>query len=196
MISTVINLLEKKHVGGNKNIFVIRHCEAEGQPKQAPLTNNGQKQANTLGSFLADYNIDRIISSPFVRAIESAKPLSNQTNIDIEIDKRLSERILSPKNLPDWLEKLERTFVDLDLTFNGGESSRKAMERIVNVVDDIRNIPLKTTAIFTHGNIMSLLIKHFDNTFGFTEWKKLTNPDVFLLTFHNDTVNIKRIWKP
>jgi len=177
-----------------KKIFVVRHCEAEGQPKKSPLTLNGQKQADVLGSFLANFNIERIIASPFVRAIQSAKPLSHITNIDIEIDERLSERILSTYDLPDWLIKLAATYDDLDLTFDGGESSRIAMERIVNVVNDIQKNTYKRTAIITHGNIMSLLLKYYDDSYGFAEWRKLTNPDVFVLTFNNDNVTIEQIW--
>ena len=48
-------------------------------------------------------------------------------NLEVEIDERLSERMLSSVSLSDWLEKLEATFYDLDLKFEGGESSKEAM---------------------------------------------------------------------
>lgn len=34
-------------------------------------------------------------------------------NIDIEVDERLSERILSARDLSDWYEKLQATFTDM-----------------------------------------------------------------------------------
>ncbi|MED3785805.1 histidine phosphatase family protein [Peribacillus frigoritolerans] len=64
----------------------------------------GYKQAIYLSEFFSNPKIDRIISSPFLRAIQSVEPISEETNIKIEIDERLSERTLSTTDLPDWLE--------------------------------------------------------------------------------------------
>lgn len=58
-------------------------------------------------------------------------------NIDIEVDERLSERILSARDLSDWYEKLQATFTDMTIRFDGGESNEEAMTPIVNVVEEI-----------------------------------------------------------
>lgn len=34
-----------------KRIYVIRHCEAQGQSSNAPLTERGQEQAKRLATF-------------------------------------------------------------------------------------------------------------------------------------------------
>lgn len=43
-----------------KNIYIVRHCEATGQPAASPLTKNGFAQANDLADFLQKMNIERI----------------------------------------------------------------------------------------------------------------------------------------
>lgn len=177
-----------------KQVFVVRHCEAEGQPDQAPLTQNGMIQAEHLSDFLSDFNIERIVSSPYLRAIQSAKPFSKRTNLNIEIDQRLMERVLSTNHLPDWYDKLKQTFVDYDLTFPGGESSRIAMKRMIAVLNDIQANTYSRTVIFTHGNILALLLNYYNENFGFETWAKMTNPDVFLLTFKVKDICIQRIW--
>lgn len=45
-----------------KRIYVIRHCEAEGQPKEAQLTEKGSQQAADLAEFFSDVKINRIIT--------------------------------------------------------------------------------------------------------------------------------------
>ncbi|MEH7391073.1 hypothetical protein [Bacillus sp. JJ1474] len=65
------------------------------------------------------------------------EPLAKRLNIEIELDRKLTERILSSENLPDWLEKLKTTFANMELKFEGGESSQAATERIVEVVEGI-----------------------------------------------------------
>ena len=80
-----------------KKIIVIRHCSATGQKRDAELTFAGKDQANTLATFLLEnqLQIDHIISSPFVRAIDSIRPYAIQANLSIQEDERLAERILS-----------------------------------------------------------------------------------------------------
>ena len=53
------------------------------------------------------------------------------------------------------------------------------MNRIVNVVDEVFKSETENTIIVTHGNLMSLLLKNYDNSFDFDCWKNLSNPDVF-----------------
>ena len=178
-----------------KHIYIVRHCEAQGQPSESPLTEKGFAQAETLSDFLLNTKIDRIISSPFLRAIQSVEPLSKGTNIEIELDERLTERLLSTLDLPDWPEKLKETFDNLELKFEGGESSKEAMYRIVSVVEEIFQCEAKNTVIVTHGNLMSLLLKHYDHSFGFDSWKRLSNPDVFVLSNSNNEVQMKRLWR-
>lgn len=177
------------------HLYIVRHCEATGQAPDADLTTKGMEQAVTLANFFVSYDIDRIVSSPFVRARKSIAPLADRLNLEIEIDNRLSERVLSTAILSDWYERLQATFDDMDLSFEGGESSNVAMLRGVSVIQDIVNNPKKNTVIVTHGGLMTLMLKHFDPDFGFTQWEKLTNPDVFRLII-NDKTRVERIWRP
>ncbi|MFF2879281.1 histidine phosphatase family protein [Gottfriedia sp. NPDC057991] len=178
-----------------KEIYIIRHYEAEGQPYEANLTKRGLIQANHLADFFSKIKIDQIISSPFLRAIQSIKPTSNEKKIDIVLEERLSERKLSSIDLPDWLEKLKATFEDMDLKFDGGESSQEATNRAISVIDEIIKSENQITIVVTHGNLMSLILKQFNKEFGFENWKKLSNPDLYLLKFKNNEFDFERLWQ-
>lgn len=155
----------------------------------------GVIQAIELADFLASLEIDRIISRPFLRAVQSMEPFAKNQNLKIEVEPLLSERVLSLHSLPDWLKKLKATFEDMELKYDGGESSKEAMNRIVNVIEDILASDTRRTMIATHGNIMSLLLNYYDKRFGFDQWKKLSNPDIYRLIIVNKDVSIERIWK-
>ncbi|WP_371925962.1 histidine phosphatase family protein [Halobacillus sp. A5] len=152
------------------------------------LPKKGFKQARELADFFYEVKVDRIISSPFVRAIQTVKPLADKVNLDIEVSKLLSERTLSNKNMSDWLEKQKSTYVDLNIRYEGGETSREAMNRIVSVIEDVIKTEPQNTIIVTDGNIMSLLLMYYDDNFGFEEWTNLSNPDVFELNLENNQV--------
>lgn len=178
-----------------KHIYVIRHCEAEGQSPDASLTEQGFLQAEVLAEFFADKKIDRIITSPFLRAMQTIEPLSKRGNITVEIDERLSERILSSSDLLDWYEKLRATFTDMELKFEGGESSNEAMERIVNAVEETFKSESEHIIIVSHGNIITLLLKNYHNDVDFQFWTQLRNPDVFRLSIKNHEMTLERIWE-
>ncbi|MFF2753582.1 histidine phosphatase family protein [Psychrobacillus sp. NPDC058041] len=178
-----------------KHIYIIRHCQAEGQEANASLTERGYNQAVLLAEFLSNIKADRIISSPFLRALESIEPFAKSKSVDVQIDDRLAERVLSSLSMPDWLDKLNETFSNMELKLKGGESSVEAQKRILEVINEILTSDLENTIIVTHGNIMSLLLKYYDNNFGFELWKSLRNPDVFLLQFTNNTCSIERVWE-
>lgn len=181
-------------VSKKQEIYVVRHCEATGQASDCPLTEKGQLQANDLTKFFEGIHIDKIISSHFTRAIHSIEPLANQLDIEITVENNLSERVLSSDNLPGWLDCLEKTFDDFNLTYLGGESNNEAMGRAKSVLEKIFKEENKAVLVVTHGNLMTLILRSFNEQFGFEEWKNLTNPDVFKITLGNEPM-VERVWK-
>jgi 2,3-bisphosphoglycerate-dependent phosphoglycerate mutase len=164
-----------------KRIYLVRHCKAAGQEPDAPLVDEGFKQAKHLADYLSEMAIEYLISSPFKRAVDSIRPLSERIGIPIEFDERLRERVLSSVSLDNWMDCLEQTYLDDDLKFEGGESSKEAAARGIQVIEELLRRPEHTGLIVTHGGLLSLIIRQFI-MFGFDDWKNLTNPDVFLLT--------------
>lgn len=177
----------------NQMLYLVRHCQATGQEPDAPLTERGKQQAIVLANWLGAVSIERIISSPFVRAYQSVVPLSERLGLTIEVDERLVERVLSPVPLDDWRQKLAETFVDLDLSFQGGESSRMAMMRGVEVIHQVIDQTARSVVIVTHGNLMTLILKYFDEQFGYAEWESLQNPDVYCVKFGSDDIRVEHI---
>ncbi|CEG21681.1 phosphoglycerate mutase GpmB [Planococcus massiliensis] len=171
-----------------KKIFLVRHCQATGQAPEAGLTAGGAEQAQQLAQFFEEMEIAHIISSPFTRAIHSIEPAASKLGLQIEIDSRLSERVLSPEDLPDWMERLEESFGNLDLKLMGGESGNEAMARGMEVVAAAPD----RSILVSHGNLLGLLLKKMDTRYGFKEWKELSNPDVYEIDMEEGSV--KRIW--
>ncbi|WP_308637886.1 histidine phosphatase family protein [Paenibacillus silvisoli] len=177
-----------------KNLYVVRHCKAEGQAPDAPLTAVGVEQADRLAEFLSDKSIDAIVSSPYERARRTIAPLAARIGVEIVPDERLAERVLTDRDSPDWYEKLSKTFDDLDLCYEGGESSNAAMSRAVSAIQDALSSGHSSIVAVSHGNLIALLLKHFDSGMGMKEWEALSNPDVFHLAFAGDKPKIQRIW--
>src|SRR6187399_1117978 len=97
-----------------REIVLMRHAAASGQQAEAPLTAEGRQQASALADVLLSLGSQRLIASPFRRAIESVEPFARRSGLTIETDQRLVERVLSARGLSDWRDHLRRSFDDLD----------------------------------------------------------------------------------
>lgn len=180
----------------HKVLYIIRHCQATGQEPGAELSPEGRAQAEVLAHFLAESKIERIVSSPFLRALQSIEPLAHSLGLKIEKDNRLIERILGDTSSSHWLTCLRATFTDFDLSFPGGESSRAAQTRAVAALQDILSGEQQITALISHGNLSTLLLNHFDKTIGFSTWDQMTNPDVFRIRLSASGTIVEHIWEP
>jgi 2,3-bisphosphoglycerate-dependent phosphoglycerate mutase len=176
-------------------LFLIRHCSALGQEPEAPLSSEGGQQAQELARFLAEYGITRIVSSPLRRAVESAQPLADLIQLPISIDERLAERRLGRVEDGDWLSALRRSFGDHSVCLEGGESSRDALQRGRMVVDEALAALPEGTAIFSHGNLLSLIAHSIDPALGYDFWVSLSNPDVFEVARAERELTLRRMWR-
>jgi 2,3-bisphosphoglycerate-dependent phosphoglycerate mutase len=176
------------------HIYLIRHCAAEGQEPDAPLTAVGREQAEMLADALATVGIGRIVSSPFRRAQDSIAPLAQRLGLAVETDDRLAERVLG-SGFGDWRVALRATFDEPDLCYEGGESCNVATARGVAALGDAINHRGQTVALVTHGNLLTLILRHFDPSVGYAECERLTNPDVFRVSMSDGGASLERIWR-
>ncbi len=157
----------------SSGFLLVRHAKASGQAPDAPLTVEGLGQAQKLAQQLASHDITRIVSSPWVRAVDTARPLAQALGLNTETDERLTERILSGHDLPHWQTALQSSFALPALKLPGGESGDTAKARALAVLKDAED-PHGLSAVFTHGNLLALLLG-----LDYGGWAELRNPDVW-----------------
>ena len=108
-------------------------------------------------------NIDVLYSSNYVRAIQTAKYISSNNNIEINIDSNLGERkfgITSWDELPDKFER--KQFLDENYKIGNGESQKEVRERMHNaIMRIIDNNKDKTIAVVSHATAISYLLKNW-----------------------------------
>ncbi|ANC22635.1 MULTISPECIES: histidine phosphatase family protein [Bacillus] len=181
-------------------LYIIRHGRAEGNKiNSSLLCPEGKIQAERLSDFLLQRNItnvNQLISSPFLRAKQTAKVISEKLHLECSIEDRLREIDLDEINDNEHLaEKIKEQFEDFSLKLIGNESNQDVMDRLGTLKDDLLQRG-GTFLLVTHSVAMTLLLRHFDSSrFGVEEWGKITYPDVYLVTLTNNNINIEHIWK-
>jgi 2,3-bisphosphoglycerate-dependent phosphoglycerate mutase len=174
-------------------IYWVRHCSTTGQEPEAPLTDAGHAQARDLAQVLTRLGVERVVSSPYTRAVQSIEPFALESGHAIETDMRLRECVLSTEALPDWQAVLRRTFDDEAFAAPGGETSRDAGDRAASALSDCVSAQ-KTTLIVSHGNLTSLLLCRLGYPMDFDASMRLSNPDVFAIRMCDGSFDITRLW--
>lgn len=77
--------------------ILLRHASAgdsstwEGDDRLRPLDAKGRRQADELAELLPRFELRRIVSSPYVRCVETVEPLAAALGMEVETDDRLAE---------------------------------------------------------------------------------------------------------
>jgi 8-oxo-dGTP diphosphatase len=91
-------------------IFLVRHAKAgsrrawSGDDELRPLSKRGRAQARAVAKRLAGEGVTRIVSSPFVRCVETVAPLADKLGVEVERSDALAEGA----TLADSLRLLEK----------------------------------------------------------------------------------------
>jgi 8-oxo-dGTP diphosphatase len=78
-------------------ILLIRHAwagersEWDGDDRRRSLDERGRRQAEELVELLAPYELDRIVSSPYDRCVQTVEPLAAALGLEIELNESLAE---------------------------------------------------------------------------------------------------------
>jgi broad specificity phosphatase PhoE len=199
-------------------IYFVRHCEAEGNVKRIfqgltdlDISELGAKQLKLLEKRFKNIPLDKIYSSPLLRAYKTALAVKGERQIEIEKHEGLIELnggIVEGKPFAESFEKLP-DLADAwdnhpeDFHPQDGEAMRDAYERIFNTVLDIASKNRgKTIACTTHGGVTRCLIcrlLHGDiHKLKDTPWADNTGVACFTvddndnctLEFYNDTTHL------
>ncbi|MSQ69251.1 MAG: histidine phosphatase family protein [Gammaproteobacteria bacterium] len=147
-------LLGRKFMGPDIDIQLVRHGEAAARwdtARDPPLSAQGQAQAQTLVASFADRPARRILTSPLLRAQETAQPLAQywQAQVNIEDDVRELPSSVPLAERAAWLAGvMQSQWSQVD------HSLQRWRERTWTLVNRCQ----QDTVIFTHFMVINALV--------------------------------------
>lgn len=153
-------------------IYIVRHGQTEWNYKKVmqgsidiPLNNNGKEQAKNARELLADKPFDIIISSPLLRAKETAEIINEKFNKELIIDNRLAERNYG---IYEGRKKEEIPYNDFwDYNLNGyyekSENIKEFYDRVMDLINELKNkYENKDILLVTHAGVCKALELYFN----------------------------------
>lgn len=167
--------IEKKEEDNKPKVFIVRHAKTalnndtnKSQDKirgweNVPLDEEGIEQTKKIGKEFKDIHIDKIYSSNLDRAYDTAKQISENTNIDI-----IKDQSFRPWNLGEWQGQESKKVVPLlkeyienpDKKIKDGETFNEFKDRFFKEFKKILNeaeTENKNIVVVTHYRDIKLI---------------------------------------
>ena len=133
------------------------------QNEKMPLSIEGEELASNVSKESELQNIDVVISSNYVRAMSTAKYISNANNVNLIVNSAFGERrfgINSWDELPTDFGLRQNN--DENYKVGDGESQKEVRERVyralIDVIDEYKD---KRVVIVSHGSAILWLLKQW-----------------------------------
>jgi broad specificity phosphatase PhoE len=157
-----------------KEIMIIRHARSlynveATKDLDAGLTDYGHQQATMVGKFLKeDFGDWNIMTSPFLRCLETSQHIIDALQCKCIVDGRLGEMTVDYHEL-DSLHVVERKekFPDISFSkFNHNDFAHERMDEYSDRLEEMwHDVPEKTILV-THGSPVLSFIRMHEGNFG------------------------------
>ena len=153
-------------------LYVLRHGQTDynkegrfqGQ-NNIELNEEGIKQVKETAKLLRNINFDKVYVSPLKRAIDTAKIVVPDK--ELEIDNRIIERsfgkLEGKEAIIDYEERIEEFNI---------ESIDELERRVKNFLKDIISSCNKNILVVTHGGVAQIINKLLDKNYNESNFKK------------------------
>lgn len=156
-----------------KSVYVVRHGESEAnvvriyQGSDSPLSEKGTQQAEFVAQRTRTLNAEVILSSPFPRALDTARAIERATGLPLEVHDLLRE-LLPPSALigvpyesPEGQVYMRERILhhgDPDYRYGDEETFRELHERACTLLDLFERRPEHTLLVVTHAGFLRIIM--------------------------------------
>ena len=201
-------------------LILVRHGETVWNVEKiyrgradVDLDEVGIKQAELLGKYLSNWELEAIYSSPLKRALATANIIARYHNIGVYIADGLIDFDYGEwQSLPE--QEVRRSYPALldkwhnnphEVRMPGGESLADVRERAAGIVDDVLSKYEGSVVLAAHRVVNKVLICSLlglDNSYFWNIKQDVSGITIFnyvdgrfVLTKHNDTSHLKELQK-
>ncbi|MFP6607897.1 MAG: histidine phosphatase family protein [Myxococcota bacterium] len=152
-------------------LLLIRHglpervVNEDGTPADPPLSAKGRDQAERVARWLEGVSIDRLYSSPLLRARETAQPLATLRGLPVEIEPAVREYDADSALYIPMEDLKEHDYEQWKVLVSGGYAAEVDFlafrgEVVTGVEQIIADNPGRRVVVFCHGGVINAWAAH------------------------------------
>jgi len=180
-------------------LYLVRHGESEGNHKRiycghtnVELTQKGVLQAQNMAMLFKDIHIEKIYSSPLIRAYNTAIEISKLKNIEIETSDLLKERYFGDFEGLNW-EEIESKYPEeakkcieqeIWYEYKNGETFDNVIKRVSKFLENITD----NSVIVAHGVLIRSIL-YYLNFIGYDNMYEYPIGNCHVLFIEDDKIH-------
>lgn len=158
-------------------IYFVRHAEPDYNNHDdffRPLTDKGMKDRIKVTNYLLDKKIDVILSSPFIRAVDTVADFAKNVGLSIETVDDFRERKIDNVWIEDFSGFCKKQWSDFNYKLTDGESLNEVQIRNIRALEEIVDkYNGKNIVIGSHGTALSTIINYYDKSFNYDNFNAI-----------------------
>lgn len=171
-------------------VYFVRHAQPNYENHDdilRELTAKGLEDRKLVTTFLADKNVDVVLSSPFHRSIDTVRHFADSKGLEIGIIENFRERRIDSVWIEDFNGFCKKQWADFNYKLSDGESLSEVQERNISALNQVlKEHAGKTIVVGSHGTALSTIVNFYDNSFGHAEFEKIRGLMPWVVEFKFD----------
>ena len=180
------------------NIYFVRHAEPNynnHNDMTRELSPKGMKDRELVTKFLAEKQVDIVLSSPYKRAVDTVAHIASLRNLPITTIHDFRERKVDSVWIDNFDDFTRRQWEDFKYKLTDGETLSEVQNRNIAALQEVvEHHKGKTVVIGSHGTALSTIINYFVPQFGIEEFTRIKSIMPWIVRFsfmENDCVQIE-----
>ncbi len=168
-------------------VYFVRHAEPNydnHDDVSRELSPKGLQSSKNLVNSFAGIQIDTFYSSPYLRAIDTIKPLADSRGQTIHLIPDFRERKITEHWIEDFTGFTEKQWTDFHYYLPGGESLSMVQERNIRSLEPLLQVhPDQTILIGNHGTAPSTTIHYYKPDFQLADFHRIHHIFLWIVQF-------------
>ena len=173
-----------------RTLLLVRHARSvrptPGGPDEhtRPLTPEGRADAERLADELVAYRPTRVLSSPYLRAVETVRPAADRLGLPVEPREVFREWVSGIDPTPDWEAHYRRCWAHPTFATPTGERHDALTVRALAGLGEARDATPRggVTVVGSHGTWISRALHGLGLPVDADFWLTMPMPAVYVVT--------------
>ncbi len=171
-------------------IYFVRHAEPDYNNHDdffRPLTDKGLKDRIKVTNYLLDKKIDVVLSSPYVRAVDTVADFAKNAGLNVETINDFRERKVDSVWVENFKDFCKKQWSDFSFKLTDGETLNEVQKRNIKALEGVLDkYKGKNIVVGSHGTALSTIINYYDNTFNYDNFAEIVGLMPWVVKFEFD----------
>lgn len=156
------------------NVYFVRHAQPNYENHDdltRELTEKGMRDRRLVTEFLRDKEIHAVLSSPFMRSVDTVKEFADEMGLAISLVEDFRERRVDSCWIEDFTAFAKQQWADFSYKLTDGECLGEVQARNIAALNRVlAEYEGKNVVVGSHGTALSTIVNYFEPSFGYEDF--------------------------